>query len=890
MSNGNIPPSDTIINFYDNYVPSLKDGQYTITLSQKLDPGNSSIPTAPQDPVKQTFLVNGPRFALPPNDVNHVFPNPGITGVFDTYMPQIVMNEQALAWERNLNLNPIDPSMPWMALLVFSQDELPAPLPKPAAGSQQNPTLSSNTLLEEVLHPPSGILGPTLTMEVNEDPTKIYCKTIDIPVNTFNTILPSLNDAKFLAHTRQVSLANKAVVAGQTGFFSAVIANRFAVGPTPPAKLNTNIAHLVSLEGFEEHLNQDGPPNVTGVTTVRMISLYSWTFNVQGDPSEDFSQLMNHLVLPESVDGTELLLRMPLPDHAVLANDSITASAVQARLTKGYVPLSYEMLSGDQSFAWYRGPFSPIPVTRFMEDASTPAGNPAVPYTTANAMVFDPSTGIFDQSYATAFQTGRSLALASKSFTTSLINWRKSAHSLVDTILEYMTSSVYSAKMIQDGLIDSNGQLTAKGVTDLAKILHTEVVTGAFTNFFASEFYDKLAKTIGKQAGFDTADNTVIIQEAPMVSPTGPSDLLDLMQEPLIVNLLQHLSGFDNLGTISAALSTDDESITLNASGISESIAAGTPLILYNPDGTQSTQVRVSANAAKNATTINIDKYDGATFPANSTIQVQDTNQDAAAVVSWLAKTSLLYNVPFNNIIANPNLLPQETIRFFYLDQNWTDALLDGALSIGIQSSRDALFSQLMRDTLYKKVATAMAEVRDELLGIAADGHTPTVTQPTGFLLRSQNITNYPGLQITAQSSSGNLMKPLRFDRLSANLMLVIYPDIPTEIVFAQPSEGLVFGVEKLDDKEEILLRFIPGVTGFTPENIGTPIEGTTISQEQIQAAMRDTTTQVLNIAGDKGLVGIIQTALPANPTLTPASFAVEMVSVPEQMVFTSLT
>jgi hypothetical protein len=97
-----------------------------------------------------------------------------------------------------------------------------------------------------------------------------------------------------------------------------------------------------------------------------------------------------------------------------------------------------------------------------------------------------------------------------------------------------------------------------------------------------------------------------------------------------------------------------------------------------------------------------------------------------------------LYNVPFNNLVANPVMLPQETIRFFYIDQNWTDALLDGALSIGVQSSRDSLFNQLMRDTLYMEVQQAMAEVRDGLLGVAAQGHTPDITQPAGFLLRSQ--------------------------------------------------------------------------------------------------------------------------------------------------------
>ncbi|MEL7425045.1 MAG: hypothetical protein AAFN81_18810, partial [Bacteroidota bacterium] len=510
----------------------------------------------------------------------------------------------------------------------------------------------------------------------------------------------------------------------------------------------------------------------------------------------------------------------------------------------------------------------------------------------SNAMVFDPKTGVFDQSYAVAFQTGRSLALASKTFTTSLISWRKAAHQVVDLILEYMTSPVYQGKMIADGLLDNNGQLTAKGITDLSGLLRDDIVAAAFTDFFATDFYDQLAKTIGKQAGFSKADQSAVIDEAPAATPTGPADLLALMNHSTIVRLLHHLSGLDDLGKISASLQAGDTTITLNAPGIPEAINAKTPLILYSPDGTQSAYVTVTANAAINATSISIAKYSGDSLPSNSSIQVQDTNQDANAVVSWLASTSLLINVPFNNLVANPKLLPQETIRFFYLDRNWTDALLDGALSIGRQSSRDGLFNQLMRGLLYEKVDEAMAEVRDKLLGVTPQGQTTTADQLCGFLLRSQNITNYPGLETRAKSASGKLMKPLRLDRLSADLMLVIYPDLPSEVFFAQPGEGLVFGVElSKTNTEQVFLRYIPGVTGFTTANIGTIIPGKTLSQKDLHAANRPGTT-VMNIAGPSGLVSIIEKALPASPTitLTPASFAVEMVCVPEKMVFTPIT
>src|SRR3954469_3396117 len=54
-----------------------------------------------------------------------------------------------------------------------------------------------------------------------------------------------------------------------------------------------------------------------------------------------------------------------------------------------------------------------------------------------------------------------------------------------------------------------------------------------------------------------------------------------------------------------------------------------------------------------------------------------------AALASWLAKLTLLHGVPFNYLVADARVLAPETIKFFEIDPTWSDALLDGALSIG---------------------------------------------------------------------------------------------------------------------------------------------------------------------------------------------------------------
>jgi len=54
-----------------------------------------------------------------------------------------------------------------------------------------------------------------------------------------------------------------------------------------------------------------------------------------------------------------------------------------------------------------------------------------------------------------------------------------------------------------------------------------------------------------------------------------------------------------------------------------------------------------------------------------------------------LARLRLLESVPFAYLVPDSLLLPPESIRFFYVDRNWTDALVEGALSVGTVNSSD---------------------------------------------------------------------------------------------------------------------------------------------------------------------------------------------------------
>jgi len=891
MSNGN---ENIDVTFYDNFVPSLRAGEYTVTVSQVLTAAaGSAVPGAPQPPTTQKFIVRGPRFQIDPTDVHRVFPPPGATGLYDEFLPMIVLNKRALPWERRLELTPDDPSCPWMALLLFSENELPSADP---AGSLKNPTRTTSVPLNRIVvgqspGPPNGTLGPALTLEDDEDPSQIFCNVIDVPAALFVGLMPVIADLPLLAHVRQVSTENKEPQnAKHDGWFSSVISNRFAIAPPQSGDVTQmgNIVHLVSLEGFEHYIQSDGTVIAPAEQTVRLISLYSWSFTCLRDPAVNFTKLMLDLIAQLDGARPDLLLRPPLTG-VVAPTDPVMLGGYE-RLQNGYVPMSYASQTGDQSFAWYRGPLAPVVTAEFMQTAALSAAeNPSVPSNTSEAMIFDSSTGVFDLSYAVAFQLGRSLALNSLPFSTSVLQWRREAHALVDLLLNNMRSNY--AAFAADQLLEASGNLTTMGVTDLAALLDSNMASNSFKDYLATDFYEAVAKKIGKIGGYVPDDAGQVLTGPPTPQPVVPGDLLKLMQLPTVVSLLQHVSGLSNFGTTGASLAAGDTSITLAAPGATEAMDAGAELVLVSADGQTVSIVTTAGAVAVGDEQVSIAAHGSLVMqPAGSSLQLRETSAEPEMIINWLARTALLYGVPFQNLVVDERMLPLEAIRFFYVDHNWIDSLLDGALSVGTQSSRDALFHQLMRDSLHRSVDATLGQVRDAMRNSPGATTPAAVGVMAGFVLRSAVVSGWPGLEVRAFSTTDEStpMKPLRLDRVGPDVLIGIYPDVPQRVEFNEPSEGLVFGTED----EGIDLRYVPGAGDETAANIGKLIEPkVTLSRLAFPWRAAPGSPDTLQIGGTGGLVDKLHAQFAvANitppPAFGPAAFAVQMVRVPEQMLF----
>ncbi len=257
-----------------------------------------------------------------------------------------------------------------------------------------------------------------------------------------------------------------------------------------------------------------------------------------------------------------------------------------------------------------------------------------------------------------------------------------------------------------------------------------------------------------------------------------------------------------------------------------------------------------------------------------------------AAVIDWLAQLTLLYGVPFSYLVPDPRMLPTESLRFFYVDRNWLDRLIDGAMSVGTGATVDNVFNELFFEAVYKAVADQQAQLRATLRKRTVDVGTPSGGPLAGFLFRSVIVSTWPGLEVQGLDASQNPVPLLRMDRLSNNVLLVIFNGIPASVNIIEPSEGLHMGVvdTQTSGTVEVYLRYLTG------NNVGQQIQQ---QPGQYLTAQTQYRTGAFRGVLDIGtLVSNIQKTMPAGAmpgdSLTPGGFAIQTIEAAGLQAFTA--
>lgn len=242
-------------------------------------------------------------------------------------------------------------------------------------------------------------------------------------------------------------------------------------------------------------------------------------------------------------------------------------------------------------------------------------------------------------------------------------------------------------------------------------------------------------------------------------------------------------------------------------------------------------------------------------------------------VVGWLARLRLLEGVPFNYLVPHDELLPAESIRFFYLDRNWTDAAVQGALSVGGITSRDR---ELLGDAHPRvrervdhaerlvRAAEVTAERRERLQEEDQDGEAQAdKTGPagvvSGFLLRSRAVSGWPGLQVHAERD-GQRLRFLRLERLAPAVLLALFDGIPDTVNIEEPRQGIQFGIDQ-DKGGTVPLKDPSSGEALTEPGTDELRDSVSLHAERDDVHVGDGDMQVPFRAGSPGVVHVTDLA-----------------------------
>lgn len=708
---------------YSYYKPSLVAGTFDITTEQFVSNGGQK---AIKLTASQPFTVVAPQFALPPGAIHSQYPPEGHADNVET-LPHVVLTDPHLPWER-IATDVAQPDqgdniIPWLALMVFTPDELQLPEGHALLASQTE-TKTVNISLGKLLE--QGGFSRVIPRDFMESNKEVEADFIFIEPGLFNELTTeydpeilakgkqekcSVSRYKWLAHVRNINtlgMADSGEFEDEEGVFGVIVAHR--AGPMNNEIAKPLVAHLVSIEYVA-----GTPWPLAADKRVALTSLYSWTY--MSLPADSFSvgQAMLHL------GATMGMLQPPkLTITGLLANDQ--TKWIGQRMKDGYTLTKYRTSTGEISAALYRGPFAPTIIAHKLKTMS---------FFGTELQTLDKQTGLMDLTYCVAWHVGRTLALGDQAFTAALGRLRTAIH--------------------REGL----------------KIAQKEAL-----------------KAESKHSVVDLKDALSSLSRG--------------------IQKLNAISGGTDTGRSipgHAVRWARDAAETLD-------VSFGSPAISRRFKAA-ATGVMRTLSSSKDGNVYN--EINAHNFP------------DWPIVMSWVLDRMYLGNLPSHYFIPDPSHLPRESLRFFHIDPNWVEALIDGGLAVANQVEKD---DDKIRACIKDAITTYL---HTKLGGDQPGSYYPQV--PThGFLLRSELITKYPDLILEAPFTDTVKeeldQKPatiLRQENLDSTVLLAMFDREPgspdfKQLILRQPPHQQSFAAAFQLTPHEMFMKVRKVYTGPTDD------------------------------------------------------------------------
>lgn len=147
-----------------------------------------------------------------------------------------------------------------------------------------------------------------------------------------------------------------------------------------------------------------------------------------------------------------------------------------------------------------------------------------------------------------------------------------------------------------------------------------------------------------------------------------------------------------------------------------------------------------------------------------------------------------LAEIPMAYLVPDQRMLPEESLRFFKVDEAWTEAFVNGVFEVGfagLSNDRQEVWEEFLK-TINEALSTERARY--------------------GFLLNGQVVKDFPAMKVHGKNMVDELIDPVRMER-NGNILMAFFAEEITEVVFSIPAHSMHAEIEQSASRWFLELR-----------------------------------------------------------------------------------